>query len=196
MSPWSIFGFIGGGLAVAVGLVVVVYYVATPRDLTESAPVSSVSVAETAADTQGEPTGFRDIRWGASEAAIAQVVGAFELCSNEVTPSAQFGNRFCIAKDGVMVGDISPKMLTFYFRDGAFAAWIMTSYPSARSTLKSALVEKYGRPTKESGETAAWNGRRARAMLADDSLIVVTTQEVALNEIDKKQSARNTAKGL
>lgn len=54
MSPWSMLGFIGGGLAAAVGLVVAVYFIATPRDLTTSAPPTE-SVAIVREVTPGPP---------------------------------------------------------------------------------------------------------------------------------------------
>lgn len=144
-----------------------------------------------------EPTGFRDIPWGATEKALRAKVRLQEC---HAAGQHDFGRRTCYAKDGLKFGEILPMQVAFYFREDRLVAWQVMYNRSWRPTMGAALVERYGKPTDENREGRTWLGPRTRMTLTNyaetDFLRVVTQEEIGSHAADRKRAAEKASKGF
>ena len=160
--------------------------------------IALLALAAPALALAEEPTGFRDIPWGATEATLRAKVPL-----SDCYPSGQidFGTRRCSAADGLRFGAVVPQSVTFYFRDARLVAWAMLYHRNWRPTMVPALLERYGKPTEEGRTAATWTGARTRIIVTmdyseSDYLQVVTQQEIRLHAADRKRAAEKTSKGF
>ena len=144
-----------------------------------------------------EPTGFRDIPWGATEKAVRAKVPLGECYTAR---QHDFGSRRCSAKDGLKFGDVLPMGVAFYFREDRLVGWYVLYNRSWHPTMVAALVERYGKPTDEDRTGRTWQGRLAQMTLTNSAesgfLVVATQEEVARRAADRKRAAEKTSKAF
>jgi len=146
----------------------------------------------------GGPTGFRDVRWGTTEAALrARIPIAYCF---PVDTGVDFGTRRCRADRGVKIGEVLPNGLWFFLRDDAFVAWRLDVSMDDGTTMRKALGERYGTPSETSRDRMVWRGRAGSVMVGRNGYqdIVIGLSATEMNRIaaPAKDAASQAAKGL
>lgn len=146
-----------------------------------------------------EPTGFRDVPWGASEETLKFRIPT-ESCG-AADPNTDFGTRRCKARSDITFGDVRPTAVWFFFRNNMLVAWQVASPPRFRETLASALTQRYGKPTTVyEGDHVAWKGRASDVDFvggrSQDVIVAVTKAELVMRETERQERAKRAAKGF
>jgi hypothetical protein len=144
------------------------------------------------------PTGFRDVSWGATEAALRKTVRLEECYPSD---HLDWGTSRCSAASSEKIGDVLPQSLQFYLRDGRLVGWSVLYSPSYRSVMLPAFIARYGKPTKETGSAAEWSGARGRLLLSvaggsSDYASAVATEEIAKRDAERREQAKKASKGF
>ncbi len=151
--------------------------------------------AATSAWAFNEPTGFRDIPWGTAEKSVGAKI-KLDRCG----PSERFdyGTRQCRADDSVKIGEVQPLALRFYFREDKLVGWTVSYHRLFRNEMLPTLIEKYGKPTKETPTLVLWSGAMTQVQWSaygdNDTVMVLTKDEIAKTEADRKVKAGKAAK--
>lgn len=146
-----------------------------------------------------EPTGFRDIPWGATEETWRKKADVTRPCV--FTLRGDPGDKRCEATGRIQIDGIATEAIDFYFRDDKLVAWTVVYDRKSRGTMGAALTEKYGKPTRDGQGGAAWIGARAEVTVESlsgerDYLLVITRGELDRQATDQKRAAEKASKGF
>lgn len=122
-----------------------------------------------------EPSGFRDIPFGASEQEIKQKLPRAYCHDREITLPKALPERYCTAD--VTIGEVGISV-RMHLRSGQFTALSFVFKSDEFNAMEGAFIEKYGKPTntkEEPGKTRGglefvnrtieWRGQRVNIRL-------------------------------
>ena len=155
--------------------------------------VGAIVLGMTAAASAGEPTGFRDVPWGASEETLRFRVQT-QSC-DVVDPAVDLGTRRCVAAGSVTFGRVRPNAVFFYFRNDMLVAWQISAHPRFRVTLARSLMAQYGKPTVVyKGNHVTWKGHTCDLDFVggavQDTIVAVTKAEQMTREAERRRDPR------
>ena len=102
-----------------------------------------------------EPDGFRGLPWGATEQQMRSAVSIVRACEDIRETERWQGHRYCFAQ--FLIGNVKIDA-SYAFRDDKFVRVGLHFASQDFENLRAVFVERYGSPTSESRDLAAWNG--------------------------------------
>ncbi len=156
------------------------------------------------ARTFDEPTGFRDLAWGASEKSVRAKLKLTNCGSSDL--ERDFGTRRCASgpagsEDGIRIGDVWPETV-FYFRDDRFVGWAMSYHANWASEMRSAILDRFGKPELDRQHPGAlrWQWPHVEASWTQGAqseyLRVVVREELLRNEAERAERIKKAGRGF